>query len=67
MLSYLFLLLAIIVIMLLAYRLLDGEVLSPTLVACAAYLVSTILAMIGLLSWNDQEYLHLLWLYVFWE
>ena len=58
MLSYLFLLLAIIVIMLLAYRLLDGEVLSPTLVACAAYLVSTILAMIGLLSWNDQEYLY---------
>lgn len=43
--------------MLLAYRLFDKEVLSPTLITCAAFLVSTILAMIGLLSWNDQGYL----------
>ena len=54
MITYVILLILIAAILVTAYRKFDRDILSPTVVSCAAFFVSILLALIGLLSWNDQ-------------
>lgn len=58
MITYIFLIFTLLLLLSIAYRRFNHDLLSPTVISCSVFCFSVLLAIIGLLSWNDQSVLN---------